>query len=429
MSTGTSHSKRLGSGSARRRGDSTRAGLRAAYEPARLRPKTAHATNARATRSPKVRFGTTASTQLAKSASAEAKRAPKTTSPSSDRATVRATAGVRPPVPTSRRLRPNHGRPRSEDSGQLRPASTNPERVTARVTATRNTAMAATTQSRAIAGVVEEGEGYDEQQAQRAWPRRRTGPGGAGPTRTPLPRRPRGPASRRGPGPRSVIVAPARTPTSALATTTRSAAAAGRLRPEGPEERVHAVLRGRGRPREGGGRGRRRAHAAGTGGGTGRGHEGLLGGSRTARGGAAARRSRRGRVGEAQGAAVELGHPARDGQAEAGAALRSRRCRTAGTRARGRPAGTPGPWSTTSSHQWSSVAPAVTCTGCRPGLWRPALSRAFTSSCRSRAGSALHDEVGRDRDVVRRRPSRVRHLADAVADQARPGRRRGARAG
>ena len=32
-------------------------------------------------------------------------------------------------------------------------------------------------------------------------------------------------------------------------------------------------------------------------------------------------------------------------------------------------------------------------------------------------GVGAHDEAGRDRDVVRRGPSRVRHLADAVADE------------
>ena len=79
--------------------------------------------------------------------------------------------------------------------------------------------------------------------------------------------------------------------------------------------------------------------------------------------------------------------------------------------------GTPGPWSATSSHQWSSVAPAVTCTGTAVRGVAPGVVEGVDQQLPQPCGVGGDDEVGRDRDVVRRRPSRVRHLADAVGDQ------------
>ena len=103
--------------------------------------------------------------RLAKSASAEANRAPKTTRPSSDRATVRATAG------SDRRCRPAGGcgrttaAPAATRAARSEPASTNPEGVRASGDATRNTAIAAKTHSRAMAALSSRVEGQHEQQA------------------------------------------------------------------------------------------------------------------------------------------------------------------------------------------------------------------------------------------------------------------------
>ena len=136
-----------------------------------------------------------------------------------------------------------------------------------------------------------------------------------------------------------------------------------------------------------------------------------------------------GRVGEAQGAAVELRHPARDGQAEPGAAPGRRRCRSAGTRARGRRAATPGPWSATSSHQWSSPTPAVTRTGTSAGTVAPGVVEGVDQQL-AQPGRVGGDDRGRARSRRRTTPSGPRASPRGRSRRpARPGRPRGARAG
>ena len=112
------------------------------------------------------------------------------------------------------------------------------------------------------------------------------------------------------------------------------------------------------------------------------------------------------RVDDRDVTAVQVGHPAGDGEPEPGAAAgRGRRAgRTARRPGRGRPAAMPAPWSATSSRQPSGSASADTRTTPPAGLCREALSSRFDSSWCSRARSACTvRSVGYDAHVVRHR--------------------------
>ena len=131
-------------------------------------------------------------------------------------------------------------------------------------------------------------------------------------------------------------------------------------------------------------------------------------------------------VEEAEGAAVELGHPAGDGEPEARAARR-RRCRSARRRARGRRARLPRrrrrPRATSRP---SPAAPPATRTAVPGGAWRAALSTALTRSWRSRAGSAAPRGRRRRRSSTRR-SGRRRRPGRRTPRPARAGPRRGGR--